>query len=184
MDAWLCSRWNESYPSILSQAPEFGDGQRDFSFLACSGDTGTQIKDEQVQKLEDKSQQLITLSAGGNDVYLAEILDACVYQWSPGAATTDKCPDVLEKASNAIDNDLFAWLNDLYTPLEEKLTDDGKIYVTGYARFWDGNTDQCSGISWYVILRLAFRPTLRQITNSAQGNSGMCQAIYYPTRQN
>jgi lysophospholipase L1-like esterase len=153
MDAWLCSRWNESYPSILNQAPEFGTGQRDFSFLACSGYTGTQIKEEQVPKLQDKLQQLITLSAGGNDVFLAEILDACVYQWSPSAATSDKCPDVLEKASDAIDNNLFDWLNDLYTPLKEKLTDDGKIYVTGYAQFWANNTDQCSNISWYVYPR-------------------------------
>jgi lysophospholipase L1-like esterase len=134
----------------MNQAPEFGDGKRDFSFLACSGRTATQIKDEQVPELKDKTQQIITLSAGGNDVFLTEVLDACVYQVSAKAALTDTCPEALQKASDAIDNDLFGWLDELYTALRYKLFDDGQIYVTGYARVWDGNTDQCSDISWYV----------------------------------
>jgi hypothetical protein len=60
-DAWLCSRWNESCPKIMNKAPAFGDGKREFSFLACSGRIARQIKEEQVPKLKDKTQQLITL---------------------------------------------------------------------------------------------------------------------------
>jgi hypothetical protein len=45
----------------MNKAPAFGDGKREFSFLACSGRIARQIKEEQVPKLKDKTQQLITL---------------------------------------------------------------------------------------------------------------------------
>ena len=134
----------------MNEAEHFGDGERDFKFLACSGWTSTQMKEKQVPKLEDKSQQLITLSAGGNDVYLSNLLDACVYQISPKAALHDNCQEQLDTTSDAIDNKLGGWLNDLYNALKPKLTDDGKIFQTGYAQFWNADTDQCNDISWYV----------------------------------
>jgi lysophospholipase L1-like esterase len=134
----------------MNQAAEFGDEKRDFSFLACSGKTATQVKDEQVPKLKDRTQQIITLTVGGNDVLMTEVLDACVYQWSTQAALTDKCPEALQKSKDAFDNDLLGWLDDLYTALKKKLVDDGQIYVTGYARVWDSKSDLCSDIAWYV----------------------------------
>jgi hypothetical protein len=121
---------------------------KEFKYLACSGWTSTQIREEQVPKLDDKSQQLITLSSGGNDVYLSELLDACVYRITPQAAITDKCASVMDRTADAIEKELFGWLDDLYTALEAKLTDDGKIYVTGYAQFWNSNTDQCDKVTW------------------------------------
>jgi hypothetical protein len=147
----------------MNQAPEFGEGTRDFSFLACSGKTATQIKDEQVTALGDKTQQIITLTAGGNDVFLTGVLDACVYQWSTGAALTDKCPEALRRSQDAIDNDLFGRLNELFTALKKKLFDDGQIYVTGYARVWDSNTDQCNNVAWYVGHQLTFRGSLGKV---------------------
>lgn len=86
-------------------------------------------------------------------MYLSDLLDACVYQISPGAALYDKCQEMIDKTSHAIDNDLGPWLNDLYNALKPKLRKDvdAKIYQTGYAQFWNAGTDQCDGISWYVV---------------------------------
>ncbi|CAO2647109.1 Nn.00g080310.m01.CDS01 [Neocucurbitaria sp. VM-36] len=143
---WSCSRWDQAYPSLMHRSDGFSN--KSFKFLACSGWTSIQIKDQQATRLDDNSQQVITLSAGGNDVYLSELLNACVYQITPGAAIMDNCKSVMDKAEDAIENKLFGWLDDLYTALTPKLTDDGKIYVTGYAQFWNSNTNQCDGISW------------------------------------
>lgn len=145
-DDWSCSRWDGAYPNLMNQMEGFTD--KDFKFLACSGWTSVQIKDKQVPMLDDKSQQVITLSAGGNDVYLSELLDACVYQITPGAAIGDNCKKVMDKSLEAIDKELFGWLDALYGSLKSKLTDDGKIYVTGYAQFWNSNTKQCDDVSW------------------------------------
>jgi hypothetical protein len=145
---WFCSRWDESYPNIMHQSEQLAG--KNFKFLACSGWTSVQIKEKQVPQLADNSQQLITLSAGGNDVYLSDLLDACVYQITPGAALADKCKSVMDKTSDAIENELFGWLDDLYSALKPKLTQDGKIYVTGYAQFWNSNTKQCDDVTWYV----------------------------------
>ncbi|KAI8938763.1 hypothetical protein NX059_004629 [Plenodomus lindquistii] len=144
--AWSCSRWDQSYPYLMHQSEDFSG--KDFKFLACSGWTSSKIKDEQVPKLDDKSQQIITLSSGGNDVYLSDLLDHCVYQLTPGATVMDLCKAQMDKTSQTIDNELFGWLDDLYTALKAKLTDDGKIYVTGYARFWNPRTSQCDDVSW------------------------------------
>lgn len=119
-----------------------------------------------MKQLKDESQQLITLSAGGNDVYLSDILDACVYQISPTAAIFDKCPQALDRASEAIDKNLFKWLDELYSSLRPKLTKDGKIYVTGYAQFWDSTSEQCDNISWYEPFHLRMF-TRRNICNDS-----------------
>ncbi|KAF1849905.1 SGNH hydrolase [Cucurbitaria berberidis CBS 394.84] len=145
-DPWFCSRWDQSYPYLMHQSEELNG--KDFKYHACSGWTSTQIREKQVPKLNDKSQQIITLSSGGNDVYLSDLLNACVYQITPGAALSDNCKSTMDKTSEAIDKELFKWLDDLYTALKAKLTDDGKIYVTGYAQFWNSNTDQCDDVTW------------------------------------
>ncbi|KAH9864717.1 hypothetical protein J1614_010653 [Plenodomus biglobosus] len=149
-DAWFCSRWSKAYPYILNQKAELGTGTRDFQFLACSGYTSNQIKDEQVSKLKDGSQQLITLSSGGNDVYLSSILNACVYQVSVLTDANKKCQEALDKASETIDKELGDWLDSLYSALKTKLSADGKIYVTGYSQFWNSETARCDEVSWYV----------------------------------
>lgn len=92
------------------------------------------------------------MSAGGNDVYLTDLLDACVYQISADAALYDRCQETIDKTSDAINNKLEGSLNDLYNALKPKLfkANDAKIYQTGYAQFWNADTDQCDGVSWYV----------------------------------
>ncbi|KAG6355300.1 hypothetical protein INS49_003261 [Diaporthe citri] len=53
-----------------------------FEYLACSGATSPEILSSQVSEL-GTGYDLITVSAGGNDVGLSGILNACVFQWNP-----------------------------------------------------------------------------------------------------
>lgn len=63
---------------------------------------------KQVNALKDGSQDLITISSGGNDAYLSGILNECVFQWFSGADPTKSlCDDQLSKAQAVIDSDAF-----------------------------------------------------------------------------
>src|ERR1700753_2265033 len=70
-----CSRYNSSYPHYLHSQSNFGTNETSFEFLACSGATSDQVLRTQVSKLSTEgTYDLLTLSAGGNDVGLAEVL--------------------------------------------------------------------------------------------------------------
>lgn len=58
-----------SYPAIMNRFI----GGADFSYLACSGDTSTDIA-SQIDNL-DSDQDLVVLTAGGNDLCLVRLSD-------------------------------------------------------------------------------------------------------------
>lgn len=141
---WGCSRWSSAYPYILHQAEHFGDSRPKSKFLACSGATSTDIKEKQVKELADKSQDLITLSTGANDVGIIGVLNACVYQFTPFGNRQSET----DKVAAAITQKLGDRLDDLYKALKPKLTDGAKIFQPGYAQVWNAETDSCDAVGW------------------------------------
>lgn len=79
---WLCSRYDKSFPATMNGDPRLGDpAARTFTCLPCSGalirDTVTQLN-----AIKSQSQDLITITAGGNDAYITDILNECIFQWA------------------------------------------------------------------------------------------------------
>ncbi len=66
---------------VWTGRPEFSGsfGESEFRFLACSGKTADQVRQEQVSLL-DPSIDLVTVTAGGNDVGFANILLLCLVE--------------------------------------------------------------------------------------------------------
>lgn len=144
-----CARGDTGYPSLINQDGRMGDpAGRTFQFLACSGATTKDIVKNQIPVMGG-NQQLITLSAGGNDVGLSKILDACIFGWSPIPAD---CNTTIANSQKIIENELSGSLKDLYSAAKAKLGTDpknpGKMYVTGYGKFFDANTTQCNSKTW------------------------------------
>ena len=90
---------------------------------------------------------MITLSAGGNDVGIFNILDACIFQWSGGALNPyngKSCSDTIADLQSIIDNQLSGYPNTLYAAVIPKLAAfPGRLYVTGYAEFFNLDTAGC-----------------------------------------
>ncbi len=149
--AGSCSRYDLSYPSLMNEDERLGpSGERNFRHLACSGATSEEVLEKQVKDLEG-GQQMITVSAGGNDVGFSGIVMDCIYQVR--GLPTEACDKALDETENKIENVLFDNLSRLGKALAEKLDGGGiyyrgMIYWTGYARFWNEETDQCNDQSW------------------------------------
>ncbi|KAI9859474.1 MAG: hypothetical protein M1813_006616 [Trichoglossum hirsutum] len=120
-------------------------GNPTFEFIACSGATSEDVLKEQVPQLSS-GYDLITLSAGGNDVGLTSILNACVFQW--GGGNDQDCDNQLQATQNLIQNTLPQNLDNLLNSLKGKLSSGSKVYQTSYAKFFDTSDAQCNGVTW------------------------------------
>jgi lysophospholipase L1-like esterase len=98
---WSCSRYASSYPNMLHTSLIGENPNRTHQFLACSGATSTEILEKQVPAL-NPNLDLLTISAGGNDIGLTPILSDCVYQFYMSAS--DACETSMAAARAKIAN--------------------------------------------------------------------------------
>ena len=96
----------------------------DFTFLACAGAKTPAITDQ--ANLLSGGQQLITISAGGNDAGLIDVLNDCVYRFK-GPFSGD-CDTTLENVQNTIAGDaLDSSLDSLINAAKSKLAAGGTM---------------------------------------------------------
>jgi lysophospholipase L1-like esterase len=144
-----CSRYSGGFPNLINLDQRFGtNSNRTLQYLACSGLKSSEILAKQVPHLEPE-QDIIIVSAGGNDVSLGDVLDACIFQFRHGS--TERCEAALQHSQQLIDDTLSPNLEDLLAALTTKLRSDGlgRIYYPGYAQFF-GQATSCNNVSWTV----------------------------------
>ncbi|KAL4891313.1 fibronectin type III domain protein [Aspergillus ambiguus] len=133
------------------------------------------VINDQVPKISG-NQQVILLSAGGNDAELTKILNHCVYQffsinlgWVGKAteiveassdfewpidwqAVSRTCEEQLTRTKEIIAADTFsAKLDNVISAAKSKLASDGIIYYTGYAKFWGEDlSSDCDSVTWSI----------------------------------
>ncbi|KZM20131.1 uncharacterized protein EKO05_0002814 [Ascochyta rabiei] len=147
---FACSRYNAAYPSIVHESLHARNTDSTHQFLACSGADTAEILAKQVPALHTNL-DLITISAGGNDIGLTPILSNCVYQFY--MAGEDACQKSVGEAQEKIGNDTQLYQN--VTRLIEATkpylnSTHGLIHVTGYARFFGTGDDSCDNVTWAV----------------------------------
>ncbi|KAK6432223.1 hypothetical protein LTR95_011603, partial [Oleoguttula sp. CCFEE 5521] len=161
---YFCSRYDASFPALINADERLGDANgRTFTNWACSGAKFDDVS-KQVKALGDGSQDLITITAGGNDALLTDILNECVFMWKPsGGILNDPCPGVLAKAQAAIDAPGFrSKADELISSAKSKLKSDGHIYYVGYAQFFGQESNQCDSVTWSFWLNYGDRKYLTQ----------------------
>jgi hypothetical protein len=144
-----CSRFDGSYPVVLNNDPALGDNpSRQFQDFACSGSTIADVLNKQVPQL-DTDEDMVTLTVGGNNVGFADLVDACIYQFRPRPAD---CQTQIQATWDIINGQqLSADLDSLLQAILSRVSISGptfRLYVTGYAAFWNDVTTQCNGVSW------------------------------------
>jgi lysophospholipase L1-like esterase len=160
---WSCSRYSSSYPHILHTSLLGDDAARTHQFLACSGSSTSMILVDQIPKLSNDSIDLLTISAGGNDIGLTPVLNNCVYQFS--MAGEAECETAINEARDRIQDpsQLYTDVLQLVEAAKYKLSRDGVLVLTGYARFFGTEDSLCDNVTWAVWSAIDFhKQYLRQ----------------------
>ena len=105
---WFCSRYDQSFPRIMNDDVRLGNSDgRIFNYWPCSGAKADAVT-KQINALRDASQDLITITAGGDDALFGDILNECVYQWLSDADPLNSlCDGKLDEAQKVIESDDF-----------------------------------------------------------------------------
>lgn len=119
-----CSRYDGAYPNLINLQLGTDPESIDFMFSACSG----AVTSEVIKQAENLTvdQQMITISSGGNDAGLSNIINDCVYTYK--ARFSGDCTASLEKAQVIMESEEFASkLDELLGIAKSKLADNGTM---------------------------------------------------------
>ncbi|MFI6121260.1 SGNH/GDSL hydrolase family protein [Streptomyces sp. NPDC051064] len=119
-----CKRSTNAYPYLWKNA----NAPSSFTFVACSGATTASVSSGQLGALSS-STTLVSLTAGGNDVGFADVMQTCVLQ---SEAT---CVARVNTAVSEMENVLPGRLDSLYAGIRSRAPQ-AQVVVLGYPRFY------------------------------------------------
>ncbi|KAL8682673.1 MAG: hypothetical protein Q9186_001269 [Xanthomendoza sp. 1 TL-2023] len=139
-----CLRHDGAYPVLLNSHLQPHPSR--FNFVACSGDNFPTILQKQLNPSYLRPPwgdrpEFVTLSMGGNDIGFKELVTLCVYSIpNPMSPLMEVIITILRKGA-------------------ERRIPNFKIYVTGFAQFFNERTTQCNNVSFRPDwLKLMLKP--------------------------
>lgn len=134
-NSYDCSRYDLSYAAILNNY--FGPSVENFNYLACSGANSNDIYG-QINTLPDSSQDVVVLTAGGNDLCLSTLIYTCILS---SQTTLAACNSAQQSAQNFIDSQLGNNLDQIIDAAVSKLDTNGVFVFSQYAQFFNDVAD-------------------------------------------
>lgn len=123
-DSGDCRRSTNAYPYLWAAA----NSPASFDFVACSGATTGSVASTQLGVLSS-STTLVSVTAGGNDVGFADVMQDCVL------SSEATCVSSVNTAISQIQNSLPSSLDSLYSGIRTRAPQ-AQVVVLGYPRFY------------------------------------------------
>ncbi|MFI9626983.1 SGNH/GDSL hydrolase family protein [Streptomyces sp. NPDC052042] len=123
-DSGDCRRSTKAYPYLWAAA----NSPSSFSFVACSGATTNSVASTQLGAL-NSSTGLVSITAGGNDVGFANVMQDCVL------SSEATCLNSVNSAVTQVRNTLPSRLSSLYGSIKSRAPQ-ARVVVLGYPRFY------------------------------------------------
>ncbi|RPK93888.1 MULTISPECIES: SGNH/GDSL hydrolase family protein [Streptomyces] len=123
-DSGDCRRSTKAYPYLWQAA----NSPASFDFVACSGATTSSVASRQLGVLS-ASTSLVSVTAGGNDVGFADVMQDCVL----GSEAT--CISSVNAAVRQMNSSLPGSLDSLYDNIRARAPQ-AQVVVLGYPRFY------------------------------------------------
>ncbi|MER7724705.1 SGNH/GDSL hydrolase family protein [Streptomyces sp. NPDC096323] len=123
-DSGDCRRSTKAYPYLWAAA----NSPSSFAFVACSGATTSSVSSGQLGSLTS-STSLVSVTAGGNDVGFADVMQDCVL------SSESTCLAGVNAAVGRMNNTLPSRLGSLYASIHSKAPQ-AHVVVLGYPRFY------------------------------------------------
>ncbi|KXJ97688.1 SGNH hydrolase-type esterase domain-containing protein [Microdochium bolleyi] len=155
-----CRHGNGAYPQLIAadlarSQPGGTPNITSAQLLACTGATTAQIlpgvEDSQIDRFDTtRPADFALLSLGGNDLGFFDVMNSCVFRFYSFYSGT--CESALARAAREIESDDFAVrLGVAVTEILDRARWEKKpwflITMTGYARFFDAETEACDDMS-------------------------------------
>ncbi|MBT2900804.1 SGNH/GDSL hydrolase family protein [Streptomyces sp. McG3] len=134
-DSGDCRRSTNAYPYLWQAA----NSPASFDFVACSGATTSSVVSTQLGVLS-ASTSLVSVTAGGNDVGFADVMQDCVL--SNEAA----CINSVNNAVSQMNSSLPGSLDALYDGIRARAPQ-AQVVVLGYPRFYQLSGSCIAGLS-------------------------------------
>jgi len=138
-----CGRFSEAYPVHVAHSKYLNLSDANVNYLACGGSDSRSVLFHQVPFIERSD--VITITVGGNEVHFFAVLNACVYQWLP-FSTCER--EVAEARALIESRGLIHKIDAVISESVKKKRSDALLFVTGYARFFNEQTDLCDHITF------------------------------------
>lgn len=160
-DTNRCFRFPNAYPVVMQA--ELKPVPLKFNNVACSGNTFTQIKENELldQPKDDgnygrrpawgNAPEFVTITMGGNDIGILNLVSTCILSFKLWGMD---CEKVIQSGHDTINSQKF---KDDLNGLIKAIVDKGrsttvgkrfKVFVVGYAQFFNQQTTQCNKISF------------------------------------
>ncbi|MEU4030716.1 SGNH/GDSL hydrolase family protein [Streptomyces anulatus] len=123
-DSGDCRRSTNAYPYLWQAA----NSPASFDFVACSGATTSSVASSQLGVLSS-STSLVSVTAGGNDVGFADVMQDCVL------SSEATCISSVNNAVSQMNNTLPGSLDSLYDGIRTRAPQ-AQVVVLGYPRFY------------------------------------------------
>ncbi|MEU9674981.1 SGNH/GDSL hydrolase family protein [Streptomyces parvus] len=134
-DSGDCRRSTAAYPYLWQAA----NSPASFDFVACSGATTSSVAGSQLGVLS-ASTSLVSVTAGGNDVGFADVMQDCVL----GSEAT--CLAGVDAAVGQMNSTLPGSLDSLYDGIRARAPQ-AQVVVLGYPRFYQLSGSCIAGLS-------------------------------------
>lgn len=126
-----CQRSTSAYPYIVATAKAYS-----LNFVACSGATTVDVINNQVNALNSGT-NLVTVSAGGNDVGFSSLIATC---------TLSACSTSVNNKITWVNANLAGILDTLYNQISSHAPS-ANVIVLGYPKLFSGTCFSATGIS-------------------------------------
>ncbi|AXE78720.1 SGNH/GDSL hydrolase family protein [Streptomyces atratus] len=130
-----CRRSTNAYPYLWAAA----NSPSSFAFVACSGATTSSVAGSQLGALSS-STGLVSVTAGGNDVGFADVMQDCVL------SSEATCLSSVSSAVSQMHNSLPSGLSSLYGSIRSRAPQ-AHVVVLGYPRFYQLSGSCIAGLS-------------------------------------
>ena len=158
-----CRHGLHAYPSLIHRdfVDALGPNNTSFQFLSCTGagvdDVLSGAESSQIDNLNITSTtDFALLSIGGNDLGFFDILNSCIYRFYSFYSGT--CEDAIKKSEAALASPDFEHrLRLAITEILDRIQWEKRLWftitITGYAQFFNAETEECDNCSFGVWWR-------------------------------
>jgi lysophospholipase L1-like esterase len=150
-----CGRFSAAYPAQISGNFSLLIPPSHFNNLACGGATTDTVRLSQVPWAlvsdgdDGDGKVVVTVTVGGNEVDFFVLLNACVFGWLPSSVS---CEEELVRAGELVVSDAFLRRFQELAGAVVRRTAGAQgplLLFTGYARFFDAETEWCDRVSFW-----------------------------------